>query len=70
MGEVLDEACEAIAQAQFDGIRPTRMSVAFEVYRVVADAKSRELSRGNPLMLLGLTVIGDETLRSHEVRIG
>jgi hypothetical protein len=69
VAEVLDGVCTDILRAAYGGRPPTRMNVSPRVYELVAAAKAQELARGNPLMLLGLDLVSDESVTGNSARL-
>jgi hypothetical protein len=56
VAELLDDLAEAIVTSPDRGAGLRHLRVNPKVYDVIAEAKARELARGNPLLLLGMEV--------------
>lgn len=54
VGELLDDLAEKIVTSPDRGAGLRRLRVNERLYDVIAEAKARELARGNPLLLLGM----------------
>ena len=68
--ETLDDMCTEIHDADSADRHVTSVRVPRSIYDVVAAAKARQhLSRGNPLLLLGLDLVADERLRPGEFEL-
>jgi hypothetical protein len=65
----LDEVCEQILRAGYEGRTLNTMHVNPAVFRDILETKARELSMGNPPMLLGLDVVEDELVRTLRPRV-
>jgi hypothetical protein len=63
---VVDEACVRIFDAWEDRTRVTALRVNPAVYEAVAAARPGEVSRGYPLMLLGMELVPDEGVETYE----
>ncbi len=63
---VIDNACTRIWEAWERGAQLTAMRVSPAVYDAVAAARPGEVSRGCPLMLLGLSLIADSGVATYE----
>ncbi len=63
---VIDNACSRIWTAWGSGAQPTSMRVNPAVYDAVAAARSGEVARDCPLMLLGLPLIADPAVATYE----
>ena len=66
---VLDEACERILQAQDEERSLTTIRASAPVYRAILAAKSDDLARGDPVMLLDLEVVPDLSLSGESVDV-
>jgi hypothetical protein len=63
---VIDTACTRIWDAWGSGATVTSLRVSPAVYDAVAAARSGEVARGCPLMLLGLPLIADPGVATYE----
>ena len=63
---VIDNACTGIWDAWGSGVQPTSLRVSPAVYDAVAAARSAEVARDYPLMLLGLPLIADPGVATYE----
>lgn len=66
MSIVVERACLQIWQAWEEKSDVSKLYVNPAVYRAVAGARPGEVSRGYPLMLLGLELVQDEAVRIYE----
>lgn len=66
MAIVVERACTAIWQAWEEKSDVVELHVNPAVYRAVALARPGEVSRGYPLMLLGLELVPDEAVQIYE----
>ena len=66
MALVVERACTEIWKAWAEKSDAVQLRVNPEVYQAVARARPGEVSRGYPLMLLGLELIPDESVRVYE----
>lgn len=66
MAIVVERACAAIWQAWEEKSDVVELRVNPAVYQAVARSRPGEVSRGYPLMLLGLELIPDEAVRIYE----
>jgi len=62
---VVDEACTRIFDAWGERARVTALRVNPAVYEAVAAARPGEVSRGYPLMLLGMELVPDEGVETY-----
>lgn len=60
IGELLDDLAAEIVTSVDRGAGLRTLKVNPYLYDVVAEAKSRELRRGNPLLLLGMELVRAE----------
>lgn len=60
VGELLDDLAAQIVMSADRGAGLRTLKVNPYLYDVVAEAKERELSRGNPLLLLGMELVRAE----------
>lgn len=63
---VVDEACGRIFEAWEDRARVTALRVNPAVCEAVAAARPGEVSRGYPLMLLGMELVPDEGVDTYQ----
>jgi hypothetical protein len=63
---VIDNACSQIWDAWGSGAQVSSLRVSPAVYDAVAAARSGEVARDYPLMLLGLPLIADPGVASYE----
>jgi hypothetical protein len=63
---VIDTACTRIWDAWRAGAQVTSLRVSPAVYAAVAAARSGELARGSPLMLLGLPLVADPEVGTYD----
>lgn len=66
MAIVVERACAEIWRAWDDHSDVVELHVNPAVYQAVVLARPGEVSRGYPLMLLGLELIPDEAVRIYE----
>jgi hypothetical protein len=67
---LLDDACTAILEGFRAGWRnPSELNVSSAAYDTLARIRRDEVARGNPLMLLGLTVVRDRSLEDGRTTI-
>jgi hypothetical protein len=66
MAIVVERACTAIWRAWEQKSDVTELRVNPAVYRTVALARPGEVSRGYPLMLLGLELVPDDAVQIYE----
>jgi hypothetical protein len=66
MAIVVERACAAIWRAWEDKRDVVELRVNPAVYQAVARARPGEVSRGYPLMLLGLELVPDTAVRVYE----
>ncbi|MDZ7931758.1 MAG: hypothetical protein U5N21_17600 [Rhodococcus sp. (in: high G+C Gram-positive bacteria)] len=62
VGEFLSDASRTLLAFEESGIYPSELRVHSELYSSVAHLRSRELSQGVPLMVLGIPLISDDTV--------
>jgi len=67
--ETLDDACGDILRAKWDRRLVSSLHVHPSVYRLVANAKQREMARGNVLILLGLELVSDDNVPADRPEI-
>jgi hypothetical protein len=67
---VIDNACTRIWELWGRGAQPTSLRVSPAVYDAVATARSGEVARDCPLMLLGLLLIPDPGVATYEPVVG
>jgi hypothetical protein len=65
---LLDDARPLIVQAQERG-SPRTLAVSPSVYEVIARMRSYETVRGNPLLVLGMELVPDASLRHGRLRV-
>jgi hypothetical protein len=70
VAEALDTAMVQILNAMHRQVPVTSLHVRPRVYDLVATAKAKELARGEPLVLLGLPVVADDTLTGDRPELG
>lgn len=63
---VIDNACTGIWDAWRSGVQLTSLRVSPAVYDAVASARSGEVARDCPLMLLGLPLVADPRVATYE----
>jgi hypothetical protein len=66
MSVVVDNACTQIWEAVDGGVKVTSLRVSPAVYDAVAAARSREVARHYPLMLLGLPLVADRDVPTYD----
>lgn len=66
MSVVVDNACTQIWAALDGGAAVTSLRVSPAVYDAVAAVRSKEVARHYPLMLLGLPLVADHTVRTYD----
>jgi hypothetical protein len=66
MSVVVDNACTQIWDAVESGAAVTSLRVSPAVYDAVAAARSGEVARHYPLMLLGLPIIADHAVPTYD----
>ena len=66
MSVVVDKACTQIWDAWEDGASVTSLRVSPAVYEAVAAARSGEVARHYPLMLLGLPLVADQAVATYD----
>jgi hypothetical protein len=67
----IDEICREIYSAADRGQPVETAFVGEEIYGAVAETKAQQhTSRGNPLLLLALDVVEDDTLPPTGIRVG
>ena len=66
MSVVVDNACTQIWDALHGGASVKSLRVSPAVYDVVAAARSGEVARHYPLMLLGLPIVADHDVATYE----
>ncbi len=67
--DVLDDACQQAIVAQRAGRRLSQMRLSPTMFRLVEQAKARDRSFGNQVMLLGLPVVEAPELRRNQVEL-
>jgi hypothetical protein len=67
--DVLDEACQQAVVAQRAGRRLSHLRLSPAMFRVVQDAKARDVGFGNTIMLLGLPIVEAPDLRIEQVEL-
>jgi len=70
MSIVIDNACSQIWDAWGSGTQVTSLRVSPAVYDAVAAARSGEVARDYPLMLLGLPLVADPGVGTYEPVVG
>jgi hypothetical protein len=63
---VVDNACTQIWDAVDGGVKVTSLRVSPVVYDAVAAARSGEVARHYPLMLLGLPIVADHAVPTYD----
>jgi hypothetical protein len=63
---VIDKACTQIWAARGSGVPVTSLRVSPAVYDAVAAARSGEVARHYPLMLLGLPLVADQEVATYD----
>ncbi len=66
MSVVVDNACTQIWDAIERGASVTSLRVSPAVYEAVAAARSGEVARHYPLMLLGLPIVADRVVPTYD----
>ncbi len=66
MSVVVDNACTQIWEAVDGGVKVTSLRVSPAVYDAVASARSGEVARRYPLMLLGLPLVADHNVPTYD----
>jgi hypothetical protein len=66
MSVVVDNACTQIWDALDGGVKVTSLRVSPVVYDSVAAARSGEVARHYPLMLLGLPIVADHAVPTYD----
>ena len=66
MSGVVDNACTQIWDAARGGVPVTSLRVSPAVYDAVAAARSAEVARHCPLMLLGLPLVADHDVATYD----
>jgi hypothetical protein len=66
MSVVVDNACTQIWDAVEGGASVTSLRVSPAVYDAVAAARSGEVARHYPLMLLGLPIVADHAVPTYD----
>jgi hypothetical protein len=66
MSVVVDKACTQIWDAWEGGGSVTSLRVSPAVYEAVAAARSGEVARHYPLMLLGLPLVADQAVATYD----
>lgn len=66
MSVVIDNACTQIWEAAGAGATVTSLRVSPAVYDAVAAARSKEMARHFPLMLLGLPLVADHAVQTYD----
>lgn len=66
MSVVIDNACTQIWDALDGGQKVTSLRVSPVVYDAVAAARSGEVARHYPLMLLGLPLVADHAVATYD----
>jgi hypothetical protein len=66
MSVVVDKACTQILDAADAGGAVTSLRVSQAVYDAVAEARSGEVSRHYPLMLLGVPLVADRNVNTYD----
>lgn len=62
VAHLLDQARQQLVEARERGENPRYLRVNTDLYEVVAEAKAREVFRGSTLLLLGLEVVGSDSV--------
>lgn len=70
MSVVVDNACTQIWDALDCGAAVTSLRVSPAVYDAVAAARSGEVARHYPLMLLGLPIVADQRVGTYDPVVG
>lgn len=66
MSVVVDNACTQVLDALEGGAAVTSLRVSPDVYDAVAAARTGEVARHYPLMLLGLPIIADHAVPTYD----
>jgi hypothetical protein len=66
MSVVVDKACTQIWDAWEGGAQVAALRVSPAVYEAVAAARSGEVARHYPLMLLGLPLVADKAVATYD----
>jgi hypothetical protein len=66
MSVVVDNACTQIWDAWEGGASVTSLRVSPAVYEAVAAARTGEVARHYPLMLLGLPLVADHAVATYD----
>jgi hypothetical protein len=66
MSVVVDNACTQVLDALEAGAAVTSLRVSPDVYDAVAAARTGEVARHYPLMLLGLPIIADHAVPTYD----
>ena len=66
MSVVVDNACTQIWDALDSGAKVSSLRVSPVVYDAVAAARSGEVARHYPLMLLGLPIVADHAVPTYD----
>ena len=66
MSVVIDNACTQIWDALDSGVKVSSLRVSPVVYDAVAAARSGEVARHYPLMLLGLPLVADHAVPTYD----
>jgi hypothetical protein len=66
MSVVIDNACTQIWEALRGGVPVSSLRVSPAVYDAVAAARSGEVARHYPLMLLGLPIVADQGVATYD----
>lgn len=59
---LLDQVRQKVIEAREKNEHPHLLRINTELYQVVANAKAREVLHGSPLFLLGLEVVGSDSV--------
>ncbi|MGH3393035.1 MAG: hypothetical protein ACRDOO_29570 [Actinomadura sp.] len=62
LGPVVDAVCSEIHAGWACGETFSTLRLSPALYDLIATSKAREIQRGNPVMLLSLDVIADDTI--------
>jgi hypothetical protein len=62
LAPVIDAVCAEILEGSANGESFSTLRLSPAVYELIAASKARELQRGNPVMLLSLDVVADDTI--------
>jgi hypothetical protein len=66
MSVVVDKACTQILDATNGGSSVTSLRVSQAVYDAVAAARTGEVARHYPLMLLGVLLVADHNVATYD----